>query len=78
MSQTVNIGEAKARLSQLIARAEAGEEVILTRNGVPVARIVPVTKPIAETIELLRRERARRPMASVREIREARDTGRAR
>ena len=78
MSRTVDIGEAKARLSELIARAEAGEEVILTRNGVLVARIAPLTKPNAETIELLRRERERRPRVSAREIREARDMGRAR
>ena len=78
MSRTVNIGEAKARLSHLIARAEAGEEVILARDGVPAARIVPLTRPIAETIELLRKERARRPSVSAREIREARELGRAR
>ena len=78
MSLTVNIGEAKARLSHLIARAEAGEDVILARDGVPAARIVPLTKPIRETIELLRKERARRPKVSAREIREARELGRAR
>lgn len=37
----VNTHEAKSRLSELIRRAEAGEEVILARNGVMVARIVP-------------------------------------
>ena len=77
MSLTVNIGEAKARLSHLIARAEAGEDVILARDGVPAARIVPLSRRIGETIELMRRERARRPKVSAREIREAKDTGRA-
>jgi prevent-host-death family protein len=38
----VNIHEAKTTLSRLVARAEAGEEVILTRRNVPVARLVPV------------------------------------
>lgn len=38
----VNIHEAKTTLSQLIARVEAGEEVILTRRNVPVARLIPL------------------------------------
>jgi len=35
------IRKAKAHFSTLIRRAERGEEVIVTRSGVPVARIVP-------------------------------------
>jgi prevent-host-death family protein len=38
----VNVGEAKTRLSQLLALAEAGEEVEIARDGVPVVRLVPV------------------------------------
>jgi prevent-host-death family protein len=38
----IGIYEAKSRLSQLVERAEAGEEVILTRRGRPVAKIVNV------------------------------------
>lgn len=34
--------EAKTRLSQLVERAESGEEVVIARNGVPVARLVPI------------------------------------
>ena len=37
----VNMLEAKNRLSSLIVAAEQGEEVLIARNGVPVARIVP-------------------------------------
>ncbi len=37
----VNIHEAKTRLSQLVAAAEAGEEVVIARSGKPVARLVP-------------------------------------
>lgn len=77
MSLTFNIGQAKARLSHLIARAEAGEDVIIARDGVPAARLVPLSRPIGETIELLRKERARRPKVSAREIREAKELGRA-
>ena len=35
--------EAKTKLSQLVERAEAGEEIVIARNGTPVARLVPVT-----------------------------------
>lgn len=37
----VNIHEAKTHLSSLIARVESGEEVVIGRNGQPVARLVP-------------------------------------
>ncbi len=37
----VNVGEAKTTLSRLLARVEAGEEVEIARDGVPVARLVP-------------------------------------
>lgn len=42
MTIQVNIAKAKATLSELVARAEAGEEVVLARNGEAVARITPV------------------------------------
>ena len=37
----VNIQEAKDRLAELIRLAEAGEEVIITNRGAPVARRIP-------------------------------------
>ena len=42
-----SVGEAKAHFSALIKRAEAGEEIVVTRSGMPVARIVPA-KPAKE------------------------------
>jgi len=39
---TVNVHEAKTQLSRLLARAEAGDEVIISRADKPVARIVPI------------------------------------
>ena len=39
---TYTIHPAKTNLSQLVARAEAGEEVVLARGRNPVAKIVPV------------------------------------
>jgi len=37
----VNLADAKARLSELIDRVEAGETVEITRRGRPAARLVP-------------------------------------
>ena len=51
MTVQVNIARAKATLSELVARAEAGEEVVLMRNGKPVATIQPtLDKPKAKRV----------------------------
>lgn len=52
----VGVFEAKARLSELIAKAERGQETTITRNGKVVARLVPATpargkNPNAEVID---------------------------
>ncbi len=41
---TVNVHEAKTNLSRLLAQVEAGEDVVIARNGKPVARLVGVQK----------------------------------
>ena len=45
MTIQVNVQEAKTRLSQILAEAEQGEEVVIARDGKPVARLVPVAHP---------------------------------
>ena len=42
MSITVNIHEAKTHLSRLLARASAGEEIIIAKAGKPMAKLVPI------------------------------------
>jgi prevent-host-death family protein len=42
MPVLVNMHEAKSNLSRLVARALAGEDVIIMRDGQPVARLVPI------------------------------------
>ena len=37
----VSVAEAKNHLSQLVRAMESGEEVVITRNGHPVAQLVP-------------------------------------
>jgi prevent-host-death family protein len=38
----VNMHEAKTQLSELVAAAERGEEVVIARNGTPAARLVAI------------------------------------
>jgi prevent-host-death family protein len=40
----VGMHEAKTKLSQLVERAQAGEEIVIARNGTPVVRLVPVAR----------------------------------
>lgn len=39
----MNVAEAKAKLSELVAAAERGEEVVIARGGHPVVRLVPAS-----------------------------------
>lgn len=40
--KTVTVHVAKTTLSQLIARVEAGEEIVIARGKQPVAKLVPI------------------------------------
>ena len=42
-TQTIGLFEAKTHLSELVARVEAGDEVVITRHNKPVAKLVRVT-----------------------------------
>lgn len=44
----VNMHEAKSRLSKLVEMAKNGEDVVIAKNGVPEARIVPFEKQSKE------------------------------
>lgn len=44
MTVQVNVYEAKSKLSGLLDRVAAGEDVIIARHGRPVARLVPVAE----------------------------------
>jgi prevent-host-death family protein len=45
MAKTVNLYEAKTRLSELVERAARGEEVVIAKAGEPKARLVPLARP---------------------------------
>ena len=38
----ISVTDAKGQLTELVRRSESGEEVVLTRHGQPVARLVPI------------------------------------
>ena len=44
--KTVDVHQAKVQLSQLVAEAIAGHEVVIARNGQPLVMLVPVAEAI--------------------------------
>ena len=74
---TVNLAQAKARLSELLDKVEAGQEIVITRRGKAVAHLSAAVRP-KRPIPLQELEeyrvalpRLRRPSAEL--LREARD-----
>ena len=47
---SVNMHAAKTRLSQLVARAEKGERIVIARNGKPAAELGPPTRSTARKL----------------------------
>lgn len=74
---TVSLVEAKAHLSELLDRVEAGEAVVITRHGRPVANLSPVVQKKQPLPSLAafraRMPKLRKPSAVL--IREMRDEG---
>ena len=76
---TVSLVQAKAQLSALLDKVEAGEEVVVTRHGRAVARILAALHPKRplplDDLAVFRAAmpRLRRPSADL--LREARDEG---
>ncbi len=49
-----NIHEAKTQFSQLVDRAHEGEEIVVAKDGIPWARLVPLNAPSPRKPGLLR------------------------
>lgn len=79
MSVTVKVAEAKAHLSELLARVEAGEEIIISRGNNPIAVLSRIRKEdnIESAIAEIRAMRALAKPVTHDEIRTWRDEGRA-
>ena len=75
----INVAEGKARFSELVARAEAGEEVVVARRGKPVVKLVRIEPPRRPLdVKALWAEVQKMPMSdidSVDVIRAERDSG---
>ena len=65
--ESVRASEARARLSTLLRRVAAGEEFVITRRGVPIAKLVPV--------ERKRESDVRAAIAALRELRKGHTLG---
>jgi prevent-host-death family protein len=61
--ETIGLFEAKTHLSELVARAERGEEVVITRHNKPVAKLVPLDGVSAELVQ-----QRRQALAELQEI----------
>jgi prevent-host-death family protein len=44
----VNVHEAKTNFSKLLDRVEAGERIVIARNGRPIAELGPLSRRVAE------------------------------
>lgn len=74
---TVNLAQAKATLSELVKKAERGEQVVITRHGKPVANLSAAT-PAKEPFPDLTEFRAKMPRSRVSSavlLRRLRDSG---
>ncbi len=74
---TVNLAQAKAHLSELLDKVEAGEEIVVTRHGRPVARILAAARPKQplplDELAAFRATMPRLGKSSAKLLREARD-----
>ena len=62
----VSVADAKARLSEMIDSAIAGQPVTITRRGEPVAQLVAIAQPVtAIDLEWLRAVRAETPYQEI-------------
>lgn len=77
---SINVKEAKARLSELLERARAGDEVVITRHGRPMARLSGAVRPRQpinlESLQALTREMPRSDSDAGALVRRMRDESR--
>ena len=75
MSITVKVGEAKTHLSDLLYKVEAGEDVIIARGNIPIARLSRIRREndVDALIAEIKLQRAGRQITTQEEIRAWRD-----
>ena len=76
---TVNLAQAKARLSEILDKVEAGQEVVITRRGKAIAQVSAISgprKPLPlEELAAFRATMPRQSRPSTEILREMRDEG---
>lgn len=76
---TCTVAEAKAHLSELLARVESGEELVITRRGLPVAHLSPIKPakrpPDWQAIRAVRESMPAMKTSATDLVREMRDAG---
>ena len=75
--RAMSLAQAKAHLSELLNAVESGEEVVITRHGRPVARVVPAS-PLKQPLPVQRLAKLRHQVpawknSSAESLRELRD-----
>ena len=78
MTLTVKVGEAKTHLSELLAKVEAGEDVVIARGNEPIARLIRATdtQERRRMLDTLRTERSQRSIVYADEIETWKNEGR--
>jgi prevent-host-death family protein len=54
--ESYNVAEARAKLSEILGRVAAGEEIVLTRRGKSIARLVPERRAVKSILGAGRHE----------------------
>lgn len=44
--ETVNIDQSTTNLTELLSRVECGEEIIISNQGIPIAKLIPLQPPL--------------------------------
>ncbi len=78
MTRVVKVGEAKTHLSELLKLVEAGEEVIIARGDVQIARLAPIDEAAQRkaAVDALIEQRKKNKPVTIEEIIAWRDEGR--
>lgn len=78
MTVSVKVAEAKAHLSELLAKVEAGEEVIISRGNTPIAKLSRIRREnkVEALIAEIKAQRLTRQTTTQDEIREWIEEGR--
>lgn len=79
--RAITLADAKARLSELVARVEAGDSIDITRRGKPVARLTAIAQPRrpidATLLQALTVTMPRQSQSAAKLVRSMRDDDRA-